>query len=151
MSEETRKLVDGMIKDLQKRGILDSDCNEIKSKVTKLIKVKTTRTENIEEIQERHKKEIEELQRKCKHPKKMHSDWLSEYWAPGHMSDFQVMICRHCGKEINRKAWCQKCGKELTDYKWKELYGCMKYCSKCYKVEKRREEIEQKKFKQKSS
>lgn len=133
MSGETRELVDNMIKDLKKHKVLDKNCNEIN-------------TENIKEMHERHEKEIEELQERCKHPRHMISSWLQDYWAPGHMSDFQVKICRKCGKEVNRMMWCQECGKRMTSYMWKSIIGGMSYCKKCAKKVERRNEIEQRKY-----
>ena len=50
----------------------------------------------IEDLRKKHQKEIENLQKKCKHKKV--TDWLDEYWAPGHSSFRQVKICNECGK-----------------------------------------------------
>jgi len=56
--------------------------------------------ENIDRMRVRHKKEIENLQSKCKHKKV--SDWIPNMWAPGHI-DGEVKICENCNKIIERK------------------------------------------------
>ena len=50
--------------------------------------------ENIEQMSKRHKKEIEQLQKSCKHEK---SERLPFMWAPGHFGN-DVEICDFCGK-----------------------------------------------------
>jgi hypothetical protein len=50
----------------------------------------------IDNLRKKHQKEIDNLQKRCKHKKV--TDWLDEYWAPGHSSFRQVKICEECGK-----------------------------------------------------
>ena len=45
-------------------------------------------------------KEIEELQANCKHEKS--TDWMEEWWAPGHSTGMVVKQCARCGKELER-------------------------------------------------
>jgi hypothetical protein len=52
----------------------------------------------IEELRKKHKKEIDDLQKKCKHEKI--SDWLQECWAPGHLTMRSVKICLECNKIV---------------------------------------------------
>ena len=49
----------------------------------------------------KHEKEIKQLQKNCKHKKI--TDWLSEYWAPGHLTMRQVKICKECNKIVETK------------------------------------------------
>jgi hypothetical protein len=55
------------------------------------------RNENIEQMRKRHEKEIETLQKKCKH--KEISDWMEYHFAIGHFSHY-VKVCKYCGKII---------------------------------------------------
>ncbi len=57
--------------------------------------------ENIEKIRERHQKEIDALQRECRHKT---SKWTSYMWAPGHMGP-NVRICDFCGKILERETF----------------------------------------------
>lgn len=56
--------------------------------------------ENINQMNERHKREIEELQAKCKHKKV--SKWMPYAWAPGHFGS-PVKVCEFCGKIVKQK------------------------------------------------
>jgi hypothetical protein len=51
----------------------------------------------IEKLRKKHDKEIEELQSKCKHKI---TDRMSQYWAPGHSSGYDVEVCRECEKTV---------------------------------------------------
>lgn len=54
----------------------------------------------IDKLRQRHKKEIEELQSKCKHKKSL---WMDEHWAPGHSTGRKVNVCLECDKIIASK------------------------------------------------
>jgi len=56
--------------------------------------------ENIDRMRVRHKKEIENLQSKCKHERV--SNWIPYMWAPGHMCG-SVRVCEFCDKIIEEK------------------------------------------------
>lgn len=53
----------------------------------------------IEEMRQRHQREIETLQRNCKHEEV--SEWMPEQWAPGHFCGY-VRVCMNCSKVIER-------------------------------------------------
>lgn len=55
--------------------------------------------ETINEMRERHGREIEELQKNCKHPEI--SDWMNYMWAPGHFLG-KVKVCKICGEIVER-------------------------------------------------
>ena len=57
--------------------------------------------ETIEQMLERHRHEVEALQEGCSHPRI--SDWVEEYWAPGHSTGYLVRYCKSCGKIVERK------------------------------------------------
>lgn len=67
--------------------------------------------ENIEDMRIRHKEEIEALQSKCKH--KDLSDWMNEYFAPGHSSGRIVKICNFCGQTVKTKGLYGENGREI--------------------------------------
>ncbi len=62
--------------------------------------------ETIKEMRARHEREIKELQDSCSHPTISH--WMSEMWAPGHLTGDEVKICEVCGKEVGRRRKSQK-------------------------------------------
>lgn len=45
-------------------------------------------------------KELANLQANCKHEQP--TEWMDEWWAPGHGSGMVVKQCARCGKEIER-------------------------------------------------
>ncbi len=55
--------------------------------------------ENIKQMVKRHTREIDNLQKLCKHIKK--SEWIFNEWAPGHFGG-KVKVCKWCGKIIER-------------------------------------------------
>ena len=57
--------------------------------------------ENIDQMLDRHRKEIAELQKKCNHPEI--SNWMDEWWAPGHSTGRSIKTCRICGKVVKIK------------------------------------------------
>jgi hypothetical protein len=58
----------------------------------------------IEDLCEKHKKEIEDLQRECKHEKI--SNWMDEWWAPGHSTGRSVQCCEDCNKIVHSQTPC---------------------------------------------
>lgn len=51
----------------------------------------------IEKLRIKHGKEIEKLQSECEHKE---TSRMSQYWAPGHSSGYDVEVCRDCGKTV---------------------------------------------------
>jgi hypothetical protein len=43
---------------------------------------------------------LKKLQSKCKH---VVSDWMDQWWAPGHSSGIQVKVCKICDKTIETR------------------------------------------------
>ena len=52
--------------------------------------------EDVKQMRERHKKDIEALRTECKHEKL--TDWMEEWWAPGHSTGRKVKVCEFCEK-----------------------------------------------------
>ncbi len=59
------------------------------------------KVQNIDQMRERHKREIEALQKNCRH--KRLSKWMEEWWAVAHSTGNMVKLCIICGKVIKRK------------------------------------------------
>lgn len=55
-----------------------------------------------EKLKQKYLEDLANLQTKCKHNKQ--SEWMENYWAPGHSSGFEVKVCNECGKPVNRRA-----------------------------------------------
>ena len=45
--------------------------------------------------------EIRLLQAICFHPTK--SEWMRQMWAPGHFTEYEVRLCRLCGKQLEER------------------------------------------------
>jgi hypothetical protein len=54
----------------------------------------------VEQMRERHKKEIEDFQANCQHPK---TQWLLYCWIEGHFTGEISLCCEVCQKELERK------------------------------------------------
>ena len=58
------------------------------------------------------------------------SDWMDEYWAPGHSTGFRVKCCKRCHKELERER------KNFSDIsitkveKFSEMYYDSENCKK---------------------
>jgi hypothetical protein len=57
--------------------------------------------DDINLIRKRHAEEIKNFERSCKHGKL--SDWMEEWWAPGHSTGIMVRVCKRCGKIVESK------------------------------------------------
>lgn len=71
--------------------------------------------ETIDHMHERHKREVEELQKRCRHPGEQRSGWMPHYWAPAHLSGYEVRVCKQCGSTIAKRANCTRCKKIVED------------------------------------
>jgi hypothetical protein len=41
------------------------------------------------------------------------TDWMEEWWAPGHSTGRKVKVCANCNKVKHAKRYCDSCGKEF--------------------------------------
>lgn len=47
-----------------------------------------------ESLLKKYKRDLMDLQKSCTHKKV--SDWVNEYWAPGHSTGRMIRICNRC-------------------------------------------------------
>jgi hypothetical protein len=85
-----------------------------------------------EELEKEFQQKFEEL-----------SDWIPEYWAPGHRTGFEIKTCKRCKIVINRRTRCWHCGSWVEERKWIEgdgkevaigVYFCSQECLEKYKA-----------------
>jgi hypothetical protein len=85
-----------------------------------------------------YQEKLKQLQQSCPHDKL--SDWMEEWWAPGHATDFEVRVCENCEEVVSRKTTCFECGKEIIDAEIHtgdgRIVPCAKYCELCYNVKR---------------
>jgi hypothetical protein len=103
------------------------------------------------DLHEDYEKKLKELQETCPHEEM--SDWMEEWWAPGHSTGYQVKTCNECNKILSKKTRCSNCdenckpicGKEIIDDEI--VYGdllntppvsSMPYCADCCPPEQRK-------------
>jgi RNA polymerase subunit RPABC4/transcription elongation factor Spt4 len=63
--------------------------------------------DNLKSMLARHKQEVKTLQDSCPHEKV--SDFMDEWWGPGHLTGRRVKCCKKCGKVVESLRWCQTC------------------------------------------
>jgi formylmethanofuran dehydrogenase subunit E len=86
-------------------------------------------------LYEEYWQRLRALQESCLHPEL--TEWMGEWWAPGHFIGRQVQLCTECNKILHVKRKCSRCGKELIDNEAREGDGQRLplgafYCSSCY-------------------
>lgn len=52
------------------------------------------------ELKEEFEQKVKQLQEKCNHPR---SKWYPQYWAIGHTTGYEVLICEICNKELDKR------------------------------------------------
>jgi hypothetical protein len=89
-------------------------------------------------LHDEYQRKLKQLQETCPH--KEQTDWLEEWWAPGHSTDRMVKTCKNCNKVLQAKRCCQGCLKEFLESELQEgdgrtlPFGAW-YCGDCYSRE----------------
>jgi hypothetical protein len=88
-----------------------------------------------ERLYKEYKRKLKHLQETCPHSEQ--TDWLEEWWAPGHSSDRKVKTCANCNKVLQAKRCCRSCSKEFVEAELKEGNGRALpagawYCTACF-------------------
>jgi hypothetical protein len=72
--------------------------------------MKKPKVESATYLKDKFKKDLEELQKNCKHKK---TGWCREEFAPAHPTGWEILVCESCWKVLKRRANCHQCQKEI--------------------------------------
>jgi hypothetical protein len=91
-----------------------------------------------ERLYEEYQRSLKHLQETCPHEQL--TDWVQEWWAPGHSTGRKVRVCANCNKVVQAKRPCQTCRGEFLEQELKEGDGRFlpiggRYCEACYRSE----------------
>ncbi len=86
-------------------------------------------------LHEEYQQRLRALQESCPHLAL--TEWMEQWWAPGHSTGRRVQLCAECDKVIHVKRKCSGCGKDLIDDEAREgdgqrLPGGAFYCVDCH-------------------
>jgi hypothetical protein len=90
-------------------------------------------------LYEDYQQRLKQLQDKdCLHTEE--TDWMEEWWAPGHSTGRKVKVCANCNKVMQAKRSCDDCGKEFLEEELQEGDGQTRpigrrYCVSCSRRE----------------
>jgi hypothetical protein len=62
-----------------------------------------------ERLYEQYQKDLKHLQESCPHEQL--TDWMEEWWAPGHSTGREVKACTNCNKVVQAQRRCQECSR----------------------------------------
>ena len=102
-----------------------------------------------ERLYEQYQRDLRHLQDTCPHEHL--TDWMEEWWAPGHSTGRKVRACANCNKVVETTRRCQVCHgeffeQELTEGDGRSLPKGAWYCDICFRMNcrsTRREELMQ--------
>jgi len=91
-----------------------------------------------ERLYQQYQRELKRLQKTCPHEQL--TDWMEEWWAPGHDTGRKVKACANCNKIIHATRRCQVCLREFPENELKEGDGHTlpigaRYCEPCFRTE----------------
>jgi hypothetical protein len=91
-----------------------------------------------ERLYEQYQSDLQHLQETCPHDQL--TDWMDEWWAPGHSTGRKVRACVNCNKVIQATRRCQVCLGEFSEDVLKEGDGRSlpigaRYCEACFRRE----------------
>lgn len=72
-----------------------------------------------EDLQKEFDKNVKKLQRTCSHK---NTDWCEYWWAIGHSSGYEVLVCDNCRKTLEEKPTKEE--REAEKQKWVEEHRC---------------------------
>lgn len=65
-------------------------------------------------LYEEYQQKLKQLQDKdCPHSEE--TDWMEEWWAPGHRTGRKVKVCANCNKVMQATRHCDGCGQEFPE------------------------------------
>lgn len=88
-----------------------------------------------EKLYQQYQRELKQLQDTCPHEQL--TDWVEEWWAPGHTTGRRVRACANCNLVLRGQRACSRCGKEFLEEELKAGDGRhlplgSRYCGPCY-------------------
>jgi hypothetical protein len=91
-----------------------------------------------ERLYAQYQKDLQHLQETCPHEQL--TDWMEEWWAPGHGTGRKVRACTNCNKVLQATRRCRVCLGEFLEEQLKEGDGRVlpvggSYCDACYRSE----------------
>jgi hypothetical protein len=91
-----------------------------------------------ERLYEQYQRDLKRLQEACPHDHL--TDWMEEWWAPGHSTGRSVRACANCNKVVQPKRRYKVCLGEFLEGELKEGDGRTlpvgsRYCETCYQRE----------------
>jgi len=87
-----------------------------------------------ERLYEQYQRDLRHLQETCPHEQL--TDWMEEWWAPGHSTGREVKACTNCNKVVQARRQCQECSKWFLEEDLKQGDGHLLpigswYCETC--------------------
>jgi hypothetical protein len=91
-----------------------------------------------ERLHKKYQKDLRHLQQTCRHKKL--TDWIEEWWAPGHSTGRRVKVCTSCNKVMQAQRACRVCSSWHLEDELKEGDGQVLplgswYCETCHTAE----------------
>jgi hypothetical protein len=89
-----------------------------------------------ERLCEQYQRDLRHLQESCPHDQL--TDWMEEWWAPGHSTGRKVKACTNCNKVVQARRRCQGCSGVFLEQHLKQGDGHLLpigswYCEACRK------------------
>jgi len=89
-----------------------------------------------ERLYEQYRRELQRLQETCPHERL--TDWMEEWWAPGHSTGREVQACTECNKTVRARRRCYGCSRLLLEEELQPRDGRLRpvgswYCETCRK------------------
>ncbi len=89
-----------------------------------------------ERLYEQYQSDLKHLQETCPHEQL--TDWVEEWWAPGHSTGREVKACTNCNKVVQARRQCQGCSRLFLEQDLKQGDGRLLpigswYCEACRK------------------
>lgn len=86
-------------------------------------------------LYKQYQSELHRLQEHCPH--ETLTDWMEEWWAPGHSTEREVRSCTNCNKVVQARRRCQKCTRSFLEDELKQGDGHILpvgswFCSACH-------------------
>jgi hypothetical protein len=89
-----------------------------------------------ERLYEQYQRDLKHLQETCPHEQL--TDWVEEWWAPGHSTGREVKACTNCNKVVQARRLCLGCARAFPEKDLKQGDGRLLpvggwYCEACHR------------------